>query len=54
MSCRALGREIEINFFNFVIKSLLRNFNKEVAILFKKTNKNKLVEDFLKKIVKGD
>ena len=49
MSCRALGREIEINFFNFVIKSLLRNFNKEVAILFKKTNKNKLVEDFLKK-----
>ena len=49
MSCRALGREIEINFFNFVIKYLSKNVDKKIVILFKKTNKNKLVEDFLKK-----
>ena len=36
MSCRALGREIEINFFNFVIKSLLRNFNKKWQFYSKK------------------
>ena len=49
MSCRALGREIEINFFRKVINSLGRFEKDKLFILFRKNNKNKLVEEFLKK-----
>ncbi len=49
MSCRALGREIENNFFEYFINEIKKSKINECAILFKKNNKNMLVESFLKK-----
>ncbi len=49
MSCRALGREIENNFFEYFINEIKKSKINECTILFKKNNKNMLVESFLKK-----
>ena len=47
MSCRALGREIENYFFKYFISEIIKlNINK-LFFLFKKNNKNMLVEQFL-------
>ena len=48
MSCRALGREIEKYFFNFIRLELKKKYS-QIKILYKKTSKNKLVETFFNK-----
>lgn len=48
MSCRALGREIEDNFFKYLINEIKKLKINEIEVLFKKNNKNMLVESFLK------
>ena len=48
MSCRALGREIEDNFFKYLINEIKKLKVNEIEVLFKKNNKNMLVETFLK------
>lgn len=51
MSCRALGRNLELNIFNF-IKSKYEKSNKEIIFLFKRSEKNQLCYEILKKNMK--
>lgn len=51
MSCRALGRRIEYDFYNEVYKMIKEKYNSEwQEIKFKKTDRNKPAEKFYKKI----
>jgi len=49
MSCRALGREIENYFFEYLVNEARKLKIKQLFILFKKNSKNDLVYEFLKK-----
>lgn len=49
MSCRALGREIEEYFFNFIKQDLNKKNHKKINIVYKKSEKNKLIKKFLDK-----
>jgi len=50
MSCRALGREIENSFVNYIVMDLKKNYKIiDLEILYKKNNKNNLVKKFLNK-----
>ena len=46
MSCRALGREIEKYFFNFIRHDLKKKKYKKIIVSYKKNDKNKLVKEF--------
>ena len=47
MSCRALGREIENYFFKYFVGEIIKLNINNLFFLFKKNNKNRLVEQFL-------
>jgi len=47
MSCRALGREIENYFFKYFVGEIIKLNINNLFFLFKKNNKNMLVEQFL-------
>ena len=49
MSCRALGREIEKYFFNFIRNDLKKKKYKKIIVSYKKNDKNKLVKEFFDK-----
>ncbi len=49
MSCRALGREIEEYFFDFIKQDLKKKNHKKISIEYKKSEKNKLMKEFLDK-----
>lgn len=49
MSCRALGREIEKKFFNFIRSDLKKKKYKKIIVSYRKNEKNKLVKDFFDK-----
>jgi predicted enzyme involved in methoxymalonyl-ACP biosynthesis len=50
MSCRALGREIENYFVNYIVMDLKKNYKIiDLEILYKKNKKNNLVKNFFNK-----
>ena len=50
MSCRALGREIENYFLNFIVIDLKKNHKiKKIKALYKKSEKNNLIKKFFNK-----
>ena len=50
MSCRALGREIENYFMNYIVIDLKKKYKVDkLEILYKKNNKNNLVKKFFSK-----
>jgi FkbH-like protein len=54
MSCRALGKKIEWQFFDFIINYLQENSINLVEILFRETGKNIPAKEFLNKTVYGN
>lgn len=50
MSCRIIGRNIEFQFFNIVMKQFLNFKIKKIEALYIKTNKNEQVNDFYEKL----
>jgi len=53
LSCRALGRKIENNFFDYVVKDLqLRGYNL-IKVKFRETEKNKPARDFYTNYIGG-
>jgi FkbH-like protein len=50
MSCRVIGRNIEFQFFNVIMKQFLNFKIKKIEALFIKSNKNEQVNDFYEKL----
>jgi FkbH-like protein len=54
VSCRALGKKIEWQFFDFIINYLHENAMNIVEILFRETGKNTPAKEFLNKTIYGN
>lgn len=54
MSCRALGKKIEWQFFDFVLNYLHENALNIVEIVFRETEKNTPAKEFLNKTIYGN